>query len=95
MYEHDEYIFRTHLKYKDYTVVILNCGLGDHIVFSKVLPKIKKPLVFSCYPEVVDGKSIAEAHSIFGNLDQWNIYGQMDKWKWSQSLEKAFERMYL
>jgi hypothetical protein len=51
--------------------------------------------VFTCYPEVIEGKSIAEAHSIFGNLDQWNIYGQMDKWKWSQSLEKAFERMYL
>lgn len=95
MYEQDEKLFRAHIQFKDYTVVILNCGLGDHIVFSKVLPKIKNPLVFTCYPEVVGGKSIAEAQAIFGNIDQWNIYGQMDKWKWSQSLEKAFERMYL
>ena len=95
MYEQDEKLFRAHIQFKDYTVVILNCGLGDHIVFSKVLPKVKNPLVFTCYPEVVGGKSIAEAQAIFGNIDQWNIYAQMDKWKWNQSLEKAFERMYL
>jgi GT2 family glycosyltransferase len=95
MYEHDEHIFRTHLKYKDYTVVILNCGLGDHLVFSKVLPKIKNPLVFTCYPEIIEGKSIAEAQAIFGNIDQYSIYKKMDDWKWTRSLQEAFERMYL
>jgi hypothetical protein len=64
-------------------------------VFSKVLPKIKKPLVFSCYPEVIEGKSIAEAQAIFGNIDQWSIYKKMDEWKWTNSLQEAFERMYL
>jgi glycosyltransferase involved in cell wall biosynthesis len=95
MYEHDEQIFRNHVRFKDHTVVVLNCGLGDHIVFSKILPKIKNPLVFTCYPEVVPGLSIAEAQARFGNLDQWNIYKKMDQWKWTQSLQKAFENMYL
>ena len=95
MYEHDEQIFRNHVKFKDHTVVVLNCGLGDHIVFSKILPKIKNPIVFTCYPEVVAGLSIAEAQARFGNLDQWNIYKKMDQWKWTQSLQKAFEKLYL
>ena len=95
MYAHDEQIFKNHIQLKDYTPVVLNCGLGDHIVFSKVLPKIKNPLVFTCYPEVIAGRSIAEAQSIFGDIDRWNIYKKMDEWKWTQSLEKAFEKMYL
>lgn len=95
MYAHDELIFRNILNVRDQTIVVLNCGLGDHIVFSKVLPKIKNPLVFTCYTEVVPGRSIAEAQSLFGNIDQWNIYKKMDEWHWTQSLEKAFERMYL
>lgn len=95
MYEHDEQIFRNIVKYKDHTIVVLDCGLGDHIVFSKVLPKIKNPLVFTCYPDIVDGKSIAEAKLLFGDIDRWNIYRKMDSWKWTESLEKAFERMYL
>jgi glycosyltransferase involved in cell wall biosynthesis len=95
MYEHDEQIFRNHVKLKDFTPVILNCGLGDHIVFSKVLPKIKNPFVFTCYPDVIAGQSIAEAQAMFGNIDQWNIYKKMDEWKWTQSVEKAFEKMYL
>ena len=95
MYEHDEQIFRNHVNLKDFTPVILNCGLGDHIVFSKVLPKIKNPFVFTCYPDVIAGRSIAEAQAMFGDIDQWNIYKKMDEWKWTQSVEKAFEKMYL
>lgn len=95
MYEHDERIFRSHIKLKDYTPVILNCGLGDHIVFTKILPKIKNPLVYTCYPEVIEGRSITEAQSTFGDIDRWNIYKKMDEWKWTESLEKAFEKMYL
>jgi GT2 family glycosyltransferase len=95
MYDHDERIFRNFVSYRDHTIVVLNCGLGDHIVFSKVLPKIKNPVVFTCYPEIVSGRSIAEAQSLFGDIDQWNIYKKMDSWKWTESLEKAFERLYL
>lgn len=95
MYEHDERIFRNVLAYRDKTIVVLNCGLGDHIVFSHVLSEIKNPEVFTCYPEVVPGKSIAEAHALFGDIDQFNIYAKMDQWKWKDSLEKAYRKLYL
>lgn len=95
MYEHDERIFRNIVGLQDKTIVVLNCGLGDHIVFSKVLPNIKNPVVFTCYPEVVPGRSIAEAQALFGSIDQWNIYKKMDEWHWTESLQKAYERMYL
>jgi hypothetical protein len=95
MFYHDEQIFRNTLAYRDKTVVVLNCGMGDHIVFSHVLPEIKNPAVFSCYPEIVPGGSIAEAQSLFGDLGQFNIYGKMDQWKWKDNLENAYRRLYL
>ena len=95
MFEHDEQIFKNVLKNRHHTIVVLNCGLGDHIVFSHVLPAISNPLVFTCYPEVIPGKSIAEAVQTFGDIDQWNIYKKMDQWKWNGSLEDAYRKMYL
>ena len=95
LYEHDERIFRNTLAYRDNTVVVLNCGMGDHIVFSHILPELKNPTVFTCYPEIVPGRSIAEANALFGNLEQFNVYGKMDQWKWKDSLEKAYRKLYL
>ena len=95
LYEHDEQIFRNILDYRSKTIVVLNCGLGDHIVFSRILPSIPSAEVFSCYPEVVPGRSIAEAHSLFGDIEPWNIYKKMDQWKWKDSLENAYRKMYL
>ena len=95
MYVHDEQIFANFMQYKDHTIVVLNCGLGDHIVFSKILPEIKNPLVFSCYPDIVPGHPIAYAEKGFGNIDQWNIYLKMSQWGWKGSLESAFRKMYL
>lgn len=94
-YQHDERIFKNFLTHKNHTIVVLNCGMGDHVVFSHVLPEIKNPLVFTCYPDIVPGRSIAEAQSLFGSIDQWNIYGKMDAWKWTNSLESAFRKLYL
>ena len=94
MFEHDEYIFRNHLDYKDKTIVVLDSGMGDHLIFAKVLPLIKNPEVFSCYPEIVPGKSIDEAMRLFGDLDCYSIYKKMDQWNWKESLEKAFRKMY-
>lgn len=94
MYDRDNQIFYNFLKYKDHTIVILDCGMGDHVVFSHVLPKIKNPLVFSCYPELVPGGSIAKAQELFGDITGWNIYHKMDQWKWTASLEQAFEKLY-
>lgn len=95
MFAHDESIFRNFLLYRNNAIVVLNCGLGDHIVFSHVLPDIANPIVFTCYPEIIQGKSIAEAKALFGDIDQWNIYKKMDQWKWKDSLEDAFRKLYL
>ena len=95
MYDHDEQIFRNFISHSGDTIVVLNAGLGDHIVFSHILPEINKPIVFTCYPEIVEGRSIAEAQHLFGNIDQWNIYGKMDQWKWTDSLENAYRKLYL
>lgn len=94
MFAADEQIFRNHMVFKDKTIVVLDCGMGDHIVFTKVLPLIKNAEVFSCYPEIIPGRSIAEAQFLFGDLMTYNIYKKMDQWKWTQSLEKAYCKMY-
>jgi len=95
MYEHDEQIFRNILEYKDKTIVVLNSGMGDHLVFSHVLPEVKNPVVFGCYPEIMPCRSIAEAQSLFGDIDRYSIYGKMDQWNWSDSLENAYRKLYL
>jgi hypothetical protein len=94
LFEYDEKIFRNTIGFKDQTVVVLDNGIGDHIVFKHVLPLLKNPVVFSCYPEVIPGRSIQEARDMFGSLDQWNIYRLMDKWDWTDSLENDFRKMY-
>ena len=94
LYMRDEFIFRNHLQHKDKTIVVLDSGMGDHIVFKHVLPYIKNPEVFSCYPDIIPGKSIGEAHYLFGELTPYNVYKHMDKWKWKESLEKAYCKMY-
>ena len=91
MFEHDERIFQL----KDKTIVVLDSGMGDHIVFKHVLPDIDNPLVFTCYPDIIPGKSIAEAHQLIGDISQYNIYGKMDQWNWKGSLEDAFRKMYV
>lgn len=94
LYDHDEQIFRNFLAHKDDTIVILDSGMGDHVVFKHVLPLIKNPIVYSCYPDIIPGKSIQEAKNTFGDIDHWNIYKKMDQWQWKDSLEKAFKRLY-
>lgn len=95
LFEQDDWIFHNYIKYRDNTIVVLDCGLGDHIVFKHVLSEIKNPLIFSCYPEIVPGESIAEAYRLFGDLGQFNIYGKMAQWQWKRSLEDAFRKMYV
>ena len=95
LYEQDELVFRNTLNYKDKKIVVLNCGMGDHIVFSHVMPDITNAEVFTCYPDIVPGRSIAEAKALFGDIDQWNIYRKMAQWKWTDSLENAYRKMYL
>lgn len=95
MFEHDELIFKNITNYKDKKIVVLNSGMGDHIVFKRILPEIENAEVFTCYPEIVPGRSIAEARALFGDIDQWNIYKKMAQWNWTDSIENAFRRLYL
>lgn len=95
MFEHDESIFRNIVGNAKNTVVVLNCGLGDHIVFSHVLPDIPNAVVFSCYPEVVAGRSIAQAEQLFGDIERFNVYAKMAQWNWKGSLEDAYRKLYL
>jgi hypothetical protein len=69
--------------------------MGDHIVFKHVLPDVKNPVVFSCYPEIIPGRSIQEAKDMFGDIEQFNIYRKMDEWQWTASLEAAFRKLYI
>ena len=95
MFEQDERIFKNTVSLKDHKIVVLNCGLGDHIVFSKLLPELGSAAIFTCYPEVVPGNSIAQAQELLGDIERFNIYKKMDQWKWKGSLEDAFRKLYL
>ena len=95
LFHHDEQIFRNFLQFKDNTIVVLDNGMGDHIVFKKVLPEIKNPVLFTCYPDILPGRSIQEARDLFGDTDYWNIYAKMDRWQWKQSMESAFRKLYV
>ena len=95
LYHHDELIFRNTLAYKDKKIVVLNCGMGDHIVFKRVMADITNAEVFTCFPNIVTGRPISEAMSLFGDIDQWSIYKKMAEWKWADSLENAFRKLYL
>ena len=94
MFEHDERLFQNLMNFKDQTIVILDCGMGDHIVFKHVLPLIKNPVIFSCYPEIIPGRSIAEAKALFGDIHEYNVYAHMDRWNWTGSLEDAYKKFY-
>lgn len=95
MFDHDEKIFRNVVGHKEKTIVVLNNGMGDHVVFSKILPEIKNPVVFGCYPEIIPCKPIAEAQALFGDIEQFNIYKKMLEWDWKDSLENAYRKLYL
>lgn len=95
MFQHDEAVFQRTLSNPGKTIVVLDCGMGDHIVFKHVLPLIKDPVVFTCYPDIVPGNSIAEARALLGDAtEQYNIYRKMDEWNWTGSLEDAFKKLY-
>ena len=78
-------------------------GIGDHLVFSKILPDIKEKYgevtLACCYPELFEGEdciSIAKAKIMVGNnMDNYNVYKFCWDHAWKDSLENAFRGMYL
>lgn len=102
-YEHDEQIFKDWLDFtrKNKKLIILDSGLGDHLVFKKVLPDIKKKygkvLISCCYPEVFEGEetiSIVEGERL-EDKENHSLYRWMEEHNWTKSLEEAYRALYL
>ena len=111
LWEHDELMFTKKMvewgvKPKEYKMVILDNGLGDHCAFKRILPdliaKYKKEniILAVCYQELfaeegIKTISIAEAQMMKGDLTEYNVYKWMWDRDWKTSLEEAFRGMYL
>jgi len=105
-WDHDEIIFRNWLlmQRRGEKFIIIDGGLGDHIVFKKVLPEIymkhgKNNIKLAvCYPELFKDDnvmSIAYAKSIVGDSPDDSIYGWMWKNNWKGELIDAYRARYL
>lgn len=107
----DEAIFRMKLVewgivLYDYKQIVLDCGIGDHIVFKSILPDLikknsdKKIVLSCCFPEVFESyegiilASINDAKLALGNLDDYNIYKWCMDRNWSRPLVDALKQMY-
>lgn len=112
LWTHDEEVFRKKLLEwwvvpREYKIVVLNCGLGDHFMFKSILPDMisqnsgKRIIIANCYPEAfsdingVEMASIADAIAAFQNLDQWDLYRWCEEKNWKKSFVEAFRQMYL
>jgi hypothetical protein len=107
LWHHDEQIFGAKLaewgiKPRNIKMVVLDNGLGDHLIFKSILPELKaihKNLVLAvCYPGVfedegVDLISIAEAQ-MAADVSELNIYKKMWDWNWKWSMADAYRRLY-
>lgn len=109
LFAHNENVFRRKLsewgvKIREHKLIVLDSGLGDHLVFKKVLPEIKAKhkniLLAVCYPQVFDSDkdltilSIGEAKQIT-NIDNQNVYKWMAERNWKEGLEEAYRRMFV
>jgi hypothetical protein len=83
--------------------IILNVGKGDHCVFKKLIPELKKKydkiILGTCFKDVfeddnVEQISIAEAGQRLGDLERFNIYKFMIDTNHKDSLENAFRKFY-
>jgi hypothetical protein len=109
-WEQDELIFQEQLRehgifgFKEKNFV-LDCGMGDTIVFKSLLPQIKekykdyKLIFYVCCPELFKGegldlRSIAEAYQRLGNLDRFNIFRWGIDRHWRREIKYAFAEMY-
>lgn len=104
----DDAIFARKIQYwgvkgRETKLIVLDAGLGDHLLFKAVLPKIKekyKNIVMAiCYPDVFKEEkdikfiSIADA-KLMGDDEKHNIYKWMWDRNWKESIGKAYEEMY-
>lgn len=98
--EKDENIFRWNLLY--WKIFVLNSWIGDHIVFKKLLPEIRKKYknftIACCYPYVFDTErtiSLAEAEILLWDTSNHNVYKFCVDNNWKDEMLLAFRKMYL
>jgi len=109
MWGSDEEVFKRKLQewkvdVRNIKLIVLDSGLGDHLVFKKVLPEIKEKhkdiVIAACSPQVfkedtdVTLISIAEAKQLT-NIDSHNIYKWMAENHWTANIEEAYRRVFL
>lgn len=85
-------------------LVVLDCGIGDHIAFLMVLPdllvKYPKIVLSVCYPYLFENFnlpliSIGQSKILTNDqLDKYNVYKWMIDKRWKDKLFKAFKSMY-
>jgi hypothetical protein len=112
LWDHDEEVFSKKMKEwgvvpRQCVFVVLDNGIGDHVVFRSILPEIMgkhrgcRLVLFVCYPELFEGidgitlASIADAKAAFGGLDRWNVYKWCEEHNWKGPLANAFRGIYL
>lgn len=114
LWEHDDkklldYMWNNKIPIKRDKVVILNGGIGDHIVFKSILPEIldkyKKDewniILATAHADIFDEDvetiSIAEACVAWGEerIKNDGIYAWMSQNNWGGSLQEAYRRYYL
>lgn len=112
LWARDEEVFKRKLaewgvKPKEYKFVVLNNGLGDHLMFKSILSELieknqgKRIVIANCYPEVfkdilgIEMASIGDALAAFGNLDQWDAYRWCEERHWNKPFPDAYRAMYL
>ena len=116
LWEHDTQVFNKLLsqwgikKNKD-KFIVLDCGLGDTLMFKTILPEIKEKykdhqiIMACCYPEVFKDEnfqfiSIAEMKQYLEvkggpHIDEWNIYKKAWDLGRKMHLIEVFREMYL
>jgi len=109
--DHDNAIFNKKLqewnvKTNDYSIVVLEHGLGDHFAFKGVLPqyfdtyKNKTHLFFVAYPEVFNDvpniklASVADAKKMFGGIEKYDLYKFIFHENFEKNLSVAYKKMY-
>lgn len=99
---HDEIAFQETLReYDGHKICYINCGMGDHLVFKSILPKIKEKYkdvtLAVCYPDLFPGEkciSLAEGQQIC-NPDKHNIFRYCIDKNWrGKEIKYAFAELY-
>ena len=99
MYDNDEAIFNKWMKVKDSKIFFLNNGLGDHIVFRKLLDdlNIRDVPIACCYPEIFEGfetMSLTAAGELGYDDKQYSLYSWWLETGFKGDIYQAFKKFY-